>query len=165
MQDVSNLKSTNSMMKIKLTLLALLTLTTLFASQPASAQTKPSQIAPSISFGGNRTVSGLDSRFPVSPNISIRPTIRFPSGGIAIGASATYDFDINSKDTRLEPYVGAGFNAYTGDNNNSGANITGYAIGGADYSLTDRLVLKGSAIVPFKSEYPVDLTLGVGYKF
>jgi hypothetical protein len=151
-------------MNIKLTIVALLSLTTLFAAPPASAQMKPSQIAPSLSFGGNRAVFGVDSRFPVAPNISIRPTIRFPSGGIAIGTSATYDFDPGS-DTRLEPYVGAGFNAYTGDNNNNGANITGYAIGGADYSLTDRLALKGSAIIPFKSEYPVDITLGVGYKF
>jgi hypothetical protein len=151
-------------MKIKLTLLALLSLT-MFAAQPASAQMKPSQIAPSLSFGGNRTVFGVDSRFPVAPNISIRPTIRFPSGGVTIGTSATYDFDLYGSDTRLEPYVGAGFNAYTGDNNNSGANITGYAIGGADYSLTDRLALKGSAIIPFKTEYPIDITLGVGYKF
>jgi opacity protein-like surface antigen len=151
-------------MKIKLTLLALLSLT-MFAAQPASAQMKPSQIAPSLSFGGNRTVFGVDSRFPVAPNISIRPTIRFPSGGVTIGTSATYDFDLYGSDTRLEPYVGAGFNAYTGDNNNSGANITGYAIGGADYSLNDRLALKGSAIIPFKTEYPIDITLGVGYKF
>jgi hypothetical protein len=152
-------------MNMKLTLVALLSITTLFAVQPAQAQTKPNQIAPSVFFGGGTTVFGIDSRFPVAPNISIRPTIRFPSGGIVIGTSATYDFDIYGSDTRLEPYVGAGFNVYTGDNNNNGANVTGYLIGGADYSLNDQLVLKGSVAIPFKSEYATDLTFGVGYKF
>ncbi len=152
-------------MNIKLTLVALLSITTLFAVQPAQAQIKPSQIAPSVSFGGNTTVFGIDSRFPVTSNISIRPKISFPSGGIVLGTSATYDFDMYGSDTRLEPYVGAGFNVYTGDNNNSGANITGYLIGGTDYSLNDQFTLKGSVAIPFKSEYSTDLTLGVGYKF
>jgi hypothetical protein len=152
-------------MNIKLTLVTVLGITTLFAVQPIQAQEKPRQIAPAASFGGNRTVFGIDSRFPVTQNISIRPTIRFPSGGIVLGTSATYDFDIYGSDPRLEPYVGAGFNLYTGDNSNSGANVTGYFIGGADYSLNDRLVLKGSLLIPFKSEYSADITLGVGYKF
>jgi outer membrane protein W len=106
----------------------------------------------------------VDSRFPVTKNLSIRPNIRFPSGGIVLGTSLTYDFD-NSGDYRLEPYVGAGVNLYTGDNNNSGANASGYAIGGADYSLNDQFALKGSLAIPFKSEYSADITLGVGYKF
>ncbi len=152
-------------MNIKLTLIALLSMTTLFVAQPAQAQTKPNQIAPSVSFGGRTTVFGVDSRFPVTPNISIRPAIRFPSGGIVLGTAATYDFDIYGSDTRLEPYVGAGLNLYTGDNNNSGANVTGYLIGGADYSLNDQFALKGNIAIPFKSEYSTDVTLGVGYKF
>ena len=52
-----------------------------------------------------------------------------------------------------------------GDNNNSGANVTGYLIGGTDYSLNDQFALKGSVAIPFKSEYSTDITLGVGYKF
>jgi hypothetical protein len=152
-------------MKMKLTLVAMLGIGTLFSVQPAQAQTKPNQIAPSVSFGGSKTVFGVDSRFPVAPNISIRPTIRFPNGGVVFGTSATYDFDNYGMDSRLEPYVGAGFNVYTGDNNNNGANVTGYAIGGADYSLSDQFTLKGSVAFPFKSEYSTDITLGVGYKF
>jgi hypothetical protein len=152
-------------MKMKLTLAAILGIAALFSVQSVQAQTKPNQIAPSISFGGSTTVFGVNSRFPVAPNISIRPTIRFPSGGIVLGTSATYDFDNYGMDSRLEPYVGAGFNVYTGDNNNNGANVTGYAIGGADYSLNDRFTLKGSVAFPFKSEYSTDITLGVGYKF
>jgi hypothetical protein len=152
-------------MKMKLMLVAMLGIATLSAVQPAQAQTKPNQIAPSVSFGGSTTVFGVDSRFPVAPNISIRPTIRFPSGGIVIGTSAPYDFDNYGMDSRLEPYLGAGLNVYTGDNNNNGANVTGYAIAGADYSLNDKFTLKGSIAFPFKSQYSTDITFGVGYKF
>jgi Opacity family porin protein len=151
-------------MKMKLMLVTLRGIATLFTVQPVQAQTKPNQIAPSVSFGGSTTVFGVDSRFPVAPNISVRPTIRFPSGGIVLGSSATYDFDYGM-DSRLEPYLGAGFNVYTGDNNNNGANLTGYLIGGADYSLNNQFALKGSVAIPFKSEYSTDITIGVGYKF
>jgi opacity protein-like surface antigen len=151
-------------MKMKLMLVTLLGIATLFTVQPVQAQTKPNQIAPSVSFGGSTAVFGVDSRFPVAPNISVRPTIRFPSGGIVLGSSATYDFDYGM-DSRLEPYLGAGFNVYTGDNNNNGANLTGYLIGGADYSLNNQFALKGSVAIPFKSEYSTDITIGVGYKF
>jgi hypothetical protein len=151
-------------MNIKLITVAVLSIATLTFIRPVQAQTKPSQIAPSVSFGGSTTVFGVDSRFPVSQNLSLRPSVRFPNGGAVVGASATYDFDIYG-DYRLEPYVGAGLNVYTGDNNNSGANVTGYAIGGADYSLNDQFAFKGSLSIPFKSEYSTDITLGVGYKF
>jgi hypothetical protein len=153
-------------MKPKLMLLTLLSISTLFTALPAQSQTKPNQVGPSLSFGNNSTaVFGIDSRFPVTSNISVRPTLRFPSGGIVIGSSATYDFDLSSTDSRIEPYLGAGLNIYTGDNNNNGANVTGYAIGGVDYALNDQFVVKGSVAVPFNSQYSTDLTVGVGYKF
>jgi opacity protein-like surface antigen len=151
-------------MNIKLITVAALSIATLTIAHPVQAQTKPSQIGPSLSFGGGTTVFGVDSRFPVSQNLSLRPTLRFPSGGVVVGTSATYDFDI-SGDYRLEPYIGAGLNVYTGDNNNNGANVSGYAIGGADYALSDQFTLKGSVVIPLKSEYSTDITLGVGYKF
>jgi hypothetical protein len=151
-------------MKIELITVALLSLATLGFVRPVQAQPRPRQIAPSVSVGGGRSVFGVDSRFPVTQNLSIRPNIRFPSGGVVLGTSATYDFDAYG-DSRLEPYVGAGFNLYTGDNSNNGANLSGYAIGGVDYSLNNQLTLKGSLIIPFKSEYSTDVILGVGYKF
>jgi hypothetical protein len=160
----SNLNLKINTMNIKSIAVALLSITILTIAHPVEAQTKPSQIAPSFSFGGNTTVFGLESRFPVTKNLSLRPSIRFPSGGLVVGTSVTYDFD-NYGDYRLEPYLGAGVNVYTGDNNNSGANVTGYAIGGADYALSDRFTLKGSLTIPFKSEYSTDITLGLGYKF
>lgn len=153
------------MMNIKLITIAVLSVATLTFVRPLQAQPKPSQIAPSVSFGGGKSAFGVDSRFPLTQNISLRPSVRFPSGGVVFGTSVTYDFDTYRMDSRLEPYVGAGLNVYTGDNNNNGANLTGYAIGGADYALNDQLVLKGSLTIPFKSEYSTDITLGVGYKF
>ncbi len=150
-------------MNIKLIIVAILSVATLTVDS-VQAQTKPSQIAPSLSFGGGKSVFGVDSRFPLSQNLSLRPNVRFPTGGVVIGTSVTYDFD-NYGDYRLEPYVGAGLNLYTGDNNNSGANVAGYLTGGVDYLLNDQFVLKGGLTIPFKSEYSTDITLGVGYKF
>jgi hypothetical protein len=148
---------------IKLIIVAILSVATLTVDS-VQAQTKPSQIAPSLSFGGGKSVFGVDSRFPLSQNLSLRPNVRFPTGGVVVGTSVTYDFD-NYGDYRLEPYVGAGLNLYTGDNNNSGANVAGYLTGGVDYLLNDQFVLKGGLTIPFKSEYSTDITLGVGYKF
>jgi hypothetical protein len=75
------------------------------------------------------------------------------------------DFNTYGSSSRWEPYAGAGFNVYTGDNNNRGANFVGYAIGSTDYSLNDQFTLKGSVSIPFQSGYSTNLTLGVGYKY
>ncbi len=165
-------------MNIKIIAITALSITTLSLATPAQAQppperyrntsgqNRPIQIGPSVSFGGNSTVFGIDSRFPISQEFSIRPSVRFPTGGVAFGAAATYDFNLSRNgDRQVEPYIGAGFNVNTGDNTNNGANISGYAIGGADYSLSDQLVLKGSATFPFKSEYATNFTIGIGYQY
>jgi opacity protein-like surface antigen len=166
-------------MKMKLIAIAALSITALSCASSAQAQQaperygryaaaqyRPIQVGPSVSFGGNSTVFGIDSRFPISQDFSLRPSVRFPSGGVAFGAAATYDFNLaRSGDRQLEPYVGAGFNVNTGDNNNNGANISGYAIGGVDYSLTDQFALKGSVTFPFKPEYATNFTVGIGYQY
>ncbi len=164
-------------MKMKLITIAALSITALSLASSAEAQPaperyrqyaqyRPIQIGPSVSFGGNSTVFGIDSRFPISQEFSLRPSVRFPSGGVAFGAAATYDFNLaRGGDRQLEPYAGVGFNVNTGDNNNNGANISGYAIGGVDYSLTDQFALKGSVTFPFKSEYATNFTVGIGYQY
>jgi hypothetical protein len=164
-------------MKMKLIAITALSLTVLSLASSAQAQQaserrytitqfRPIQIGPSVSFGGNSTVFGIDSRFPIAQEFSLRPSIRFPTGGVAFGASATYDFNLARGGGRqLEPYIGAGFNVNTGDNTNNGANINGYAIGGVDYSLTDQIALKGSVTFPFKSEYATNFTVGIGYQY
>jgi hypothetical protein len=166
-------------MNIKIIAIAALSITVLglassAQAQPAperyrrytTAQSRPIQIGPSVSFGGNSTVFGIDSRFPISQDFSLRPSVRFPTGGVAFGAAATYDFNLaRNGDRQIEPYVGAGFNINTGDNTNNGANISGYAIGGVDYSLTDQFALKGSVTFPFQSEYATNFTVGIGYQY
>ncbi len=128
-------------------------------------QYRPVQIGPSVTFGGNSTVFGIDSRFPIAQEFSIRPNVRFPTGGVSFGAAATYDFNTSRDERALEPYIGAGFNVYTGDNSNNGTNVSGYAIVGTDYAISDQFVFKGSVTVPFKSEYPTNVTVGVGYQY
>ncbi len=141
------------------------TIAALMISSPAQAQTRPNQIGPSLSFGGGESVFGVDARFPVAPNISVRPNVRFPSGGVSFGAAATYDFNSNWTVAGLEPYVGAGINLYTGDNSNNGTNLVGYAIGGADYALSNQFNLTGSLNIPFTTGYSTNISLGIGYKY
>jgi hypothetical protein len=166
-------------MNTKLIAIAALSITALSLASSAQAQPapepyrrytqtqyRPIQVGPSVSFGGNSTVFGIDSRFPISQEFSLRPSVRFPTGGVAFGAAATYDFNLSRNgDRQIEPYVGAGFNVNTGDNTNNGANISGYAIGGVDYSLTEQFALKGSVTFPFKSEYATNFTVGIGYQY
>jgi hypothetical protein len=132
---------------------------------PAATGVKPNQVGPSLSFGGGSTIFGVDSRFPISSVFSLRPSVRFPSGGFAIGSSITYDFPDLGRDLGLEPYAGAGFNVYTGDNNRSGTNFVGYAIGGADYPLSEQFNLTGSVTIPFQNGYTTNVAVGVAYKF
>lgn len=80
-------------MKMKLMTIALMSILTICTDRPTLAQPKPNQIAPSISFGSGRSVFGLDSRFPLTSHLSLRPSVRFPSGGAVIGTSVSYDFD------------------------------------------------------------------------
>jgi hypothetical protein len=141
------------------------TVAALMISSPALAQTRPYQIGPSLSLGGGESVFGVDARLPITSNISIRPNVRFPGGGVAFGAAATYDFDSNWTVAGLEPYIGAGLNFYTGDNRNNGTNLVGYAIGGADYALSNEFNLTGSLNIPFTAGYSTNVSLGIAYKY
>jgi hypothetical protein len=167
-------------MKLKLHAIALLTISSCLitlparsqqplpapaAPPPAPASVKPSYVGPSLSFGGGTTILGVDSRFPLSSIFSLRPSVRFPSGGVVIGSSVTYDFPSLGAELGLEPFAGVGFNVYTGDNNNSGTNFVGYVIGGADYSLSNEFTLTGNVNIPFQSGYSTNVALGVAYKF
>ena len=170
-------------MNLKLTAILLLSIATSLIAIPATAQDpsmppapvapappsvlafKPSYVGPSLSFGGGTTIFGVDSRFPISSIFSLRPSIRFPSGGFAIGSAITYDFPSLGAELGLEPFAGAGFNIYTGDNNRSGTNIVGYAIAGADYSLSNQFTLTGNVNIPFQNGYSTNVAIGVGYKF
>jgi hypothetical protein len=170
-------------MKLKLRTIVLLSIATSLITLPARAQEpvpppaappppasapaqgKPSYVGPSLSFGGGTTIFGVDSRFPITSIFSLRPSVRFPSGGFTIGSSVTYDFPSLGAELGLEPFAGVGFNVYTGDNNNSGTNFVGYVIGGADYSLSNEFTLTGNVNIPFQNGYSTNVAVGVGYKF
>jgi hypothetical protein len=65
---------------------------TLAAVAPARADVGQNAIRPSVSISGGQTSVGIDSKFGISDNLSVRPFIYFPSGGNDIGSALTYDF-------------------------------------------------------------------------
>jgi opacity protein-like surface antigen len=155
-------------MKKSLIMLAALAITCAVV-KPAAAEIGQNNIGGSVIFGNNGgSTFGVDARFPVSDNFSIRPNAYFPNEGTTtIGAAATYDFNLSNYDSKspLTPYLGAGVNFATG-NNTGNNNAAGYATAGADYNLTDNLVLKGNINIPFDSiNYSTTLGVGAGLRF
>jgi hypothetical protein len=159
----------------KLTLAAITLASTLAATTvalPAKSQPTPpavpgsSYIGPSVSFGDGNTYLGIESKFPISSNISLRPAVRFPSAGVSIGAAATYDFTL-SNDFRLIPFAGIGATVYTGTNNNNGTNVVASLVGGADYLLTEQFALNGTVNIPLNSNNanPTNVAVGIAYRF
>ncbi len=152
-------------MKKLLLIIAALT-TTLAIVKPAQAQVGQNDIGPSVLFGNNGgTAYGVNSRFGINNNLSVRPNIYFQDSRTTLGAAATYDFKLSDYNRELTPYIGAGVN-FDVSNNNGSNNATGYALAGADYNLSDSLVLKGSVAVPFNSNnYSTTVGAGVGLRF
>ena len=139
---------------------------TLVMSKPASAQFGQSSIGPSIEFGGGKTVFGIDSKFGVSDNLSLRPFIYFPSGGTDFGTALTYDFNLRNSDNnlRITPFLGGSVDFNTGNGNSI---TTVGLVGGADLDLTDSIRLKGAVIVPLSTDrgQTTTVTLGAGFRF
>ncbi len=137
---------------------------TLGISAPAKAELGRNSIGPSISIGGGSTVFGIDSKFGVSDNLSVRPFITFPSGGTSFGGALTYDFDV-SRGNRIQitPFIGGGVEVATG----GGVSETqAYFTGGADFGITDSVDLKASLEVPLSSNNSsTSVTLGAGFRF
>jgi hypothetical protein len=52
--------------------------------------------------------NGIDSKFGVSDNISVRPFIYFPNGGTSFGSALTYNFNLRNNSDRvlITPFVG-----------------------------------------------------------
>jgi hypothetical protein len=136
-------------------------------SAPARAEMgrSNSSIGPSIGIGNGTTSIGIDARFGVSENLSVRPAIYFPSGGTIFGGSLTYDFDVSrGNKVQITPYVGGGVLVGTA-NNGGGSATSAYFTGGADFGVTDSVDLKAALIVPFSSGSTTLVTLGAGFKF
>jgi hypothetical protein len=118
-------------------------------------------IGPSVGFGGGQSTFGIDGKFGIADNFSIRPFVAFPNGGTNLGASITYDWDL--RQTPLTPFVGVGVDVATG----SGAsNTTGFFKLGADLNLTKQFALLGAVDIPFSSQNAnTVVTLGAGLRF
>jgi hypothetical protein len=157
--------------KMKKSIIALVTvfcsMTTLGISRPASAQlATQSSIGPSLLFGNGQTSIGIDSKFGVSENLSLRPFIYFPSNGTQFGTALTYDLPLTNTTSTLAitPFVGGSVDYNSGNNNNV---TTVSLVGGADVDLTDSLRLKGSLIVPLSTDrgQSTGVAIGAGFRF
>jgi hypothetical protein len=135
-------------------------------SRPANAQFSQSSIGPSVEFGNEKTVFGIDSKFGIRDNLSLRPFVYFPNGGTNFGTALTYDFNLrNSANTlQITPFAGGLVNFNTGNGNST----TSFGlVGGVDLDLTDSLRLKGAVIVPLNDDRDriTTVTVGAGLRF
>jgi hypothetical protein len=125
----------------------------LAAALPAAAQSrygsaKKNYIGPAVTFTSGATGIGATSRFGVADNISIRPFATFYSNyGVsvtAVGASATYDFNLDdgSGANPFTPYGGIGFYGVSASASGFTGNSSGvYFEVGADYDATESITL------------------------
>jgi opacity protein-like surface antigen len=133
---------------------------------PAKAQMSKNTIGPSLLIGNGTTSIGVDARFGVSDNLSVRPFIFFPSGGTVFGSSLTYDFETSrSSKLQITPFLGGGVSV--GSSNSGGSSTTTtYFTGGADFGVTDSVDLKAALDVPLSSNNSsTNVRLGAGFKF
>jgi hypothetical protein len=135
-------------------------------STPASAQVAgQSSIGPSVLFGNGQTAIGIDSKFGISENLSLRPFVYFASSGTDFGTSLTYDFPLRSTDNNIliTPFLGASVDVNTGGNSITTAGL----VGGADFDLSESLRLKASVIVPLSTDrgQTTGVAVGAGWRF
>jgi hypothetical protein len=120
-------------------------------------------IAPSVTFGNGATLFGIDSKFGIADNVSLRPFVTFPSGGTEFGSSITYDWDLRQASLPLTPFIGLGLGFQTGNQNTT---TNGFAQVGADLNVSDNVALLGSVVIPFNNNGGgTNVTLGAGLRF
>jgi hypothetical protein len=134
-------------------------------SAPAKAEFRNTNtIGPALSIGGGQTVFGVDSRFGVSDNLSLRPFVFFPSGGAVFGTSLTYDFNTSrGEKVQITPFIGGGLEVASGGSSN---NTQAYFTAGADFGVTESIDLKAELQVPLSSNNSsTSVVIGAGFKF
>ena len=138
---------------------------TLAMSAPARAGMGSSSVGPSLLIQNGTTAIGVDSKFGISDNISIRPAVYFPNGGTLFGASLTYDFDVSrSSKLQIIPYLGGGFSIISA--NGGGSRTDTFFTGGADFGISDSVDLKAALDVPLSSNNSTtSVRIGAGFKF
>jgi hypothetical protein len=162
-RTLKSLKLGKSEMKKNIIAAAMVCTAIATASTSASAQVGKSVIGPSLIFGSGSTNIGIDSKFGLSDNISVRPAIYFGNGATIIGAGLTYDFDLKSASAnRITPYAGGFVFTSTGGGSSATAGITA----GADFDLNESIQLKGGVLIPITNGGGnTAITLGAGFKF
>jgi opacity protein-like surface antigen len=158
------LRRTQAIMKKLVSLVALMA-ATLAAAQPAAIAggIGNNTIGPSVSFGGSQSVFGIDGKFGIADNLSIRPFVAFPTGGTSFGGSLTYDFDLRQSATPITPFLGVGVDVSNGGGNSI---TTGFVQAGADFNVSDNFSLLGAVAIPFNSQNTnTSVTVGAGLRF
>lgn len=136
-------------------------------SAPVQAQVSRNTIGPSLLIGGGQTVIGVDSKFGVSDNLSLRPFIYFPSGGTTFGSGLTYDFNVSNSGSKVQitPFIGGTVSINSANNGGGSSTNVGF-LGGADFDVTEAIQLKAALAVPISSNNSVTtVLLGAGFKF
>jgi hypothetical protein len=138
---------------------------TLAMSAPARAGMGSNSVGPSLLIGNGTTAIGVDSKFGVSENLSIRPAVYFRDGLTAFGASLTYDFDVSrSSKFQFTPYLGGGVSILSA--NGGGSRTDTFFTGGADFGISDSIDLKAALDVPLSSNNATtNVRIGAGFKF
>ncbi len=131
----------------------------------AKSEVGKNTIGPSISLGGGAAI-GVDSRFGISENLSLRPFIYFGNGGTDFGTALTYDINLRTANSsnKFTPFIGGAVDIATG---NSTSVTTASLVAGTEYELTDTIQLKASVNVPLTSSQgqSTDVTIGAGFRF
>jgi opacity protein-like surface antigen len=132
---------------------------------PAQAQLALNSIGPSVAIGSGQTNFGIDGKFGIGDNVSLRPFVYFPSGGTDFGGALTYDFKLlPTNNLQITPFAGASIDVNSGNGNS----ITSFAlVGGADIDVTDSMRLKAGVAIPLttNSGQASALTLSAGLRF
>lgn len=122
-------------------------------------------IGPSISLGGGAAI-GIDSKFGISENLSLRPFIYFGNGGTDFGTALTYEINLRNANgsNKFSPFIGGAVDIATG---NSNSVTTASLVAGTEYELTDSIQLKAAINVPLTSSQgqSTDVTIGAGFRF
>jgi hypothetical protein len=120
-------------------------------------------IGPGITFGlgpGSDVSFGLESKFDVAPNWSLRPAIAFGNGGTLYGASVTYNLGSVGKESTFTPFVGGGVSHYS--RTSSTAAVLNL---GLDYQLSKEWVFLTKINIPLSNDFSTGFNFSAGYQF
>lgn len=148
----------------------------------ALAQVKQNSIGSAFTFGNGNSTLGVEGKlhlteniFQVKNNLSLRPFVRFPSGGIDLGAGVTYDFDF-PRYSSVTPYAGIGLASLNGVSTTplfvGGPTISQpfnqvsfYGQAGVEINASQNLSLTSNIQFPLNNRLSTNFSLGANYRF